>query len=572
MTGFNRIQDLKERVFSIEKIKEDIAQKISSLPEHEKYAVLSENVQMMKELDKEYRVTRSEYDILYFTYEYFSDDRNPDNEDNLIPSGVSIEDAPDFHHELTAKLQELALIKPTKKVGWSVPRGHAKSMYNSNVMPIHSVVYSLRNYIVIISETVTGSRAFVEYVANQLKYNEKLREDFGEFLSPSKMLNEQDNLDGFVTHNNIKVQAASLGKQLRGARHGSERPDLIILDDLESKYNTNTKELRDNNLHWYNSVVVPLGTPEKTGIIYMGTLVHGSGLLPNILSRADYDSKIYSAIVNEPDRQDLWNRYEAILLDVEDADRLIKADNFYYENKEAMDLGAATLWQSRFPFKELVKIKVEVGSRAFSSEYLNKPSDPDSQVFNVEHFLFYDDKDLFDKYGKELPLEKFGFWDIAIGKNSRSDYNAIVTIGRDRRTGVMYVLDAWAEKVPLNKAADIAYDKIVNLNQKVFGVESVQAQFEMFRQLQQKCWSNGVYTTKLKPITPKGRKEDRIELLEPLIESGMLRFKKSQRLMIEMLEQFPNHDHDDLPDALAAVVNLAGNKVRRTFQQKPKGL
>lgn len=386
------------------------------------------------------------------------------------------------------------------------------------------------------------------------------------------MLNDQDNLDGFVTTTGIKVLSSSIGKQLRGIKHGSERPDLIILDDLESRDNTNTKELRDKNLHWYNSVVVPLGTPEKTGILYMGTLVHGSGLLPDILNRADYDSKIYSAILTEPTRLDLWQKYEELLLDVENPDRLAEADGFYYEHQQEMDEEAETLWASRFPYKELIKKKVEIGSRAFSSEYLNRPSDPDSQVFNSDNIVFFDDEDLFDKYGKELKLDLYSFWDISIGKNSRADYNAIVTVGIHRATGVIYVLDAWAQKVPLHKAAEEAYQKIKEIRPKMFGVESIQAQYEIYRQLQQRILQDSVYGTRLKPVSPRGKKEDRIEILEPLVENGMLRFRRSQRLLLEQLEQFPNADHDDLPDALAQAVELCGNRQGRVYQRKPTGL
>lgn len=568
----NTIQQLKEKVSLLEQMKANITDELSQLPVDELEAAIVANADLLEEVDREYRITRSHYDILFFTYEYFSDDRNPENEDNLIPAGVSIEDAPLFHHELTDKLNELSLVNPTKKICWSVPRGHAKSMYLTNIEPLHSICFNLRKFIVIISETVTGSRAFVEYVSDQLKYNKKLREDFGELLNPSKIMNEQDNLDGFVTSTGIKVMASSVGKQLRGARHGSERPDLIILDDLESRDNTNTRELREKNLHWFNSVIVPLGTPEKTGVIYMGTLVHGSGLLPDILNRADYDSKIYSAITAEPERTDLWQKYEEMLLDVDNADRLIEADDFYYQNQAEMDSGAETLWQARFPYKELIKIKVDIGSRAFSSEYLNKPSDPDSQIFNTDNFCFFDEKDLFDRWGKPLSLELYTFWDIAIGKSKRSDYNAIVTIGRHRQTGVIYVLDAWAMKVPLNQAAEVAFKKLVEIRPKLFGVESIQAQYEMFRQLQQRAFTEGIYGTKLKPVNPRGKKEDRIEILEPLIENGMIRFKKSQRLLLEQLEQFPNHDHDDLPDALASCVDMAGNRMRRTYQKKPDGI
>ncbi len=570
--SIDRIQQLKAKVRQNRQTKQVVVAEISKMDaEQQKQAVLQYQ-DLLEALDREYRVTRSEYDILFFTYEYFSDDCNPDNDDNLIPVGVSITDAPAFHMEICNMITELEMLDPTKKICWAAPRNHAKTVYLSNITPIHAIVFKKKRYIVVLSETVGMAKQFVSYVGNQLKYNKKLRDDFGAFLHPEKIRNAEDNLDGFVTTSNTKVQVASIGKQLRGARHLAERPDLIICDDLESRDNINTKELRDKNLHWYNSVIVPLGTPEKTGIIYMGTLVHGQGLLPNILSRAEYDSKIYSAIVSEPDNMALWQQYEEILLDTDNPDRLIQADNFYFKHQQEMDEGCQTLWESRFPYKELIKKKVEIGTRAFSSEYLNKPSDSDSQIFSPDRMSFYDDSDLFDKYGKPLPLELFSFWDIAIGKNSRSDYNAIVTIGRDRRTGVIYVLDAWAQKIALHKASDVAYQKIIEHKPRVFGVEAVQAQFEMYRQLQQRAWKAGLYGTRLKPVNPKGKKEERIEILEPLIENGMLRLRKDQRLLIEQLEQFPNGDHDDLPDALASVVNLAGSKVRRTYQRKPAGL
>ena len=44
-------------------------------------------VEQYKQIDKKYRILRSEYDVLFFAYEYFSEERNPENENNLIPKG-----------------------------------------------------------------------------------------------------------------------------------------------------------------------------------------------------------------------------------------------------------------------------------------------------------------------------------------------------------------------------------------------------------------------------------------------------------------------------------------------------
>lgn len=522
-------------------------------------------IKMYKAIEREYRILRSEYDVLYFAYEYFSEEKNPENENNLIPKGGVFEEAPDFHIELCGKLDELNE-KPTKKICWSVPRGHAKSGYMSNVFPVHQITFKKRHYILIVSETGGMSRAFVEWVADQLKFNKKLREDFGEVLSPSKMANEQDNQDGFITHTGIKVQASSIGSQLRGSRNGAYRPDLVILDDLESSKNTNTKELREKNLHWFNSVIMPIGDITRTSFVYMGTLVHGQGLLPHVLQRSDFDGRIYSAIVSEPERMDLWNHIDELLRDVENPKREEEADIFYYANKEEMDKGARTLWNERFTYFELMKIKVNVGSKAFASEYLNKPSDDDSCIFKKDYFIYYDEHKIDIR-----KLEIYSFWDIAIGKNKRADYNAIVTIGRDRETGVLYILDAWAEKIPMHKALEVAVRKIRQWKPKVFGVETVQAQYDMYRQLKERCIKEGIYSTRVLPVNPKGRKEERIEALEPLVEGGYIRFNKGHRLLIEQLELFGSADNDDLPDALASAVEIAGKQRKRTYYQKPKG-
>lgn len=535
----------------------------------EDYETAEYHKENAEHIKKAYRILRSEHDVLYFAYEYFSDTKNLENENNLIPLGVTYDTAPDFHIELCNKLDELGET-PTKKIAWSCPRGHGKSAYLSNVFPVHQVIFKKRHYILIVSETERMSQRFVEWVGDQLKFNEKLRSDYGEVLSPNKMSNESDNIEGFITHTSIKVQSASMGKQLRGARNGAYRPDLVILDDLESAKNTNTKELRDKNLHWFNSVIVPIGDITRTSYIYMGTLVHSSGLLPEVLKRSDYDGKIYSAIVSEPDHPEMWEHLENMLKDVDNPNRLDEAKEYYAQNKEMMDSGVKTLWSERFTYFELMTIKVNVGSRAFASEYLNKPSDDETCIFKPDYFMYYDDKDLWDG-NRKIHLDVYGFWDIAIGKNSRSDYNAITIIGRDNRTGVIYVLDTFAEKIPMHKALQVAMDMIIKWRPRVFGVETVQAQYDMYRQLREMLMKSGIYNTRLLAFNPKGKKEDRIEQLEPLVEGGYLRFKKSQRLLIEQLNMFPNADYDDLPDALASSVEISGKQRKRSYYNKPKG-
>lgn len=569
------VNNRKEAINKLETVENAIS-KIAKVLQ-EKRAVLSTmQIKQFKDklelLAKEKRKLKSQLDILYFTYEYFSEDRNPENEDNLIPAGKTIEDAPDFHIELCKMLDVVAWEEPTKNVGWSCPRGHAKSTYLSNVFPLYSIVFNLRHYILVISETGGMAERFIEWVANQLKYNKKLREDFGELMSPKKMLNSKDNTEEFVTNNNIKVHASSIGKALRGARHGAYRPDLVVMDDLESSKNTNTLELRQKNLSWFSSVVRPIGDPTRTAFIYMGTLVHSSGLLPSVLAMSDFDGKTYSAITDYPDRLDMWDKVEDLLRDQTNPQRLEQAFEFYNNNKTVMDEGCKVLWSDRFTYFDLIRIKVDIGSRAFSSEYLNKPCDSEDAIFKRDNFLYFEERELYDSMNKKIKMDIIGFWDIAVGKTARADYNAIVTIGVDRLTGIIYVLDAWASKCPMHEALNVAYSKIKEYGHNVFVVETVGAQHDSYRQLKEKITKERLYSTRVKAVTPRTKKEIRIEQLEPLFENGVIRLRKQQLLLQEMLEQYPHHDHDDLPDALAGAVEQVRAARKRTYYKKPVGL
>ncbi|PRZ16667.1 hypothetical protein CLV36_102381 [Laceyella sediminis] len=194
----------------------------------------------LKELKKLKRVHRAEYDLLYFMLEYFSEDGNPGNPGNLIPTGINYDNSALFHKELCRLLDEITMGKVKSNVAWCVGRGHAKTAYLSNGYLCHQLVYRHKKYIVLVSETTGVAGDFIGWTRNQLKHNRKLREDFGELLSAQKTKNIADNNEEFITYENQKVEARGIGTQVRGLRNNETRPDLFLLDDLESKDNTNT--------------------------------------------------------------------------------------------------------------------------------------------------------------------------------------------------------------------------------------------------------------------------------------------------------------------------------------------
>lgn len=536
------------------------------------------------------RIHRAEVDLLYFALEYFSEKFNPGNNGNWDGFELaSAENGPEFHREICAAIDDVSNVAKNAKIVRAAPRSHGKSSYLSKAAPLRETCFRKRKYIILISETPSVSEPNLEWLATQLKNNEKLRRDFGPLLSPKQQLNPKDNTTSFIAWEPqgdgsmkllTQVQAASTGQALRGRNWNGVRPDLVIGDDLEDiKTNAATKEQREKLKDWMAQTVMPLGDAkgEKTAFIVMGTVVHESSLLNDLLkNRADFKSHKYKALIKDPDRMDLWDACKAIYLSdsIPINEREQKAHEFYVKNKAEMEAGAVVLWPEVQSLWKLLTWKWANGSKAFNTEYQNEPRDEETQIFNPKTFRYFDESDLFEDEGRPMPLDYYAFWDVAAGKSSRADYNAIVTIARNRRTGVIFVVDAWAQKCLAHIALDKAVEKVEEFEHSVFAVETIGVGFDMYRQLRERLAKERIYHTKLKPISHYStKKEKRIEALEPLCESGFLRFMQHHSLLLEQLEQFPTGQHDDLPDSLAGVIDVVGGgKTRRTYASKPKGL
>src|SRR5690625_4788600 len=298
-----RIKLVETRISKLERLREH-----GALMESQVRTLIADK----KELVKLRRIHRAEYDVLYFGMEYFSEDGNADNPDNLIPAGVNVNNAADFHKQLTDMLNDVTAGKAERHIAYAVPRQHAKTAWLSNIFLAHQIVFRHKRYIVLFSETTDVAGDFITWTRYQLKLNEKLRRDYGELLHVQPSRNELDNKYEFITSSNIKVEAKGLGTQTRGLRHGSTRPDLFILDDLESDESTSTAEQIAKAKSWFNDSMIPALAKGGT-VIYLGTILcYGSLLHYVVEERRDFDSRKFAAIESFARRTDLWDEWRQI--------------------------------------------------------------------------------------------------------------------------------------------------------------------------------------------------------------------------------------------------------------------
>lgn len=462
-------------------------------------------------------------------------------------------------------MNDVSLVNTNAKIAVAAPRGHAKSTYLSKAFPLHELLYRKRKYVLMVSETPKVALANLDWIRNQLKFNVKLRNDFGPLLSPRDQGNLRDNNEGFIAYEpqgEIKrqialLESASTGGAIRGRNWNGYRPDLIILDDLEDARaggNASTVDQRSQLRDWFAQSVIPLGDPKgkRTAFVYMGTTVHADALLMNVLyKRSDFKTRLYRAIITQPERMDLWEQCRLIYVDRDNPERADDALKFYADNEAELLKGSTVLWSDGQPLWKLMTWKWDNGSKAFNTEYMNNPIDEESQVFNPETFAYYDGviDVLADKF------EVSNGVDFALGKQ-RGDYSAIATVARDKQSGIIYVADMFGDRVKPDAFIAENVANVLRNQPTVIGAEAVAAQ-EFFVDELKKALAKVGYPaeTRVKKIYHRSRKELRIEALLPRIENGTIRFNRRHALLLEQFEQYGSGAHDDLIDALEIAIS-----------------
>ena len=517
-------------------------------------------------VDKQYeqleRINESEFDVARFAIEYFSDEGNPENDENLIPKGGNYDNMSEFHHEFCSMLSSVAKDEVDEHIAWACPRQHAKTAYGTNIYPVHQAVYRHRTFIIVVSETVTVAGTFIQWGNRQLKFNRKLIEDFGMLLFERPSSNEIDNKEEYVTQNGVKVMARGAGGQMRGMRYGSTRPQLMILDDLESEEDVRTKEQRAKILAWFNEEALPAIDKSKGKVIYVGTILSFDSLL-DIVIREDkrFRSRRYKAVESYATNSDLWDEWKDIYL-ADDEDASKKARQFYEDNEDKMLEGTKLLWGEYWTYYDFMVLLTNMGVKSFTQEYQNEPTDEERQIFKVEQFFYYDE-------GQTFSHEQFEFYagiDFAMGKE-KGDFSAMVTLAKNRTTGVCYVVDVFNKRLHPKEFIEVIIDRVRTYQYTLIAIEAQMAQEFFADTLGDRLQDLGYPAhTRLVPVKQRTRKELRIEAMSPDVHNGRIRYKKSQTELIGQYEKYPMVAYDDMVDATEMAYNIATDKNTGTIE------
>lgn len=453
------------------------------------------------------------------------------------------------------------------------PRGYAKSTFSVLIKVIHDICYQLERFIIVVSDTRIQANSKIKDIRAEILNNSNLIRDYKLKFETKKPAESQ-----FVVwagKKDIMVQAFSSGAEMRGIRYKEHRPSKVVLDDAEHSEEVFNEELRAKHRDWFFEVISNIGD-EQTNIELVGTVLHKDSLLMNLAKNPAYNSKIYKAIISWSDRQDLWDQWTNILMNLESESRQNEAETFFASNCEAMLEGTKVLWPEKEPYVDLMKQLVEKGRRAFMKEKQNSPQAAEDVIFEKIHWykevkggIEIESTKTFIPWS-HLENEAYGVLDPSTGqvKSKRGklgDYSCMLT-GYNDPHGRLLVHDAW-----LKRAAPTQYINEIFEHHDKYGYNKFGVETNLYRNLllpniiKEKNEREQKLKKKIRvpfyDIENTDNKEKRIYTLEPKVSHGWIMFNRSLDInFINQLLDFPHADHDDGPDALEMLYGLVNKR------------
>ena len=328
--------------------------------------------------------------------------------------------------------------------------------------------------------------------------------------------------------------------------------DIAVLDDVVVQTNAYTEDGRDKVESQYSYLSSVEGAEAREWIV--GTRYHPSDLYSVLMTK---EIEIYDDYGNAIEQVPLFEVLEYAVESAGDG-----SGEYIWPRQQRSD----GKW---FGFDQKIladKRSKYLNKTHFRAQYYNDPHDIESSPIQRDLFQYYDKAYLFYKTGRWYlrtnRLNVFAAVDFAFTIGKKSDYTAIVVIGVDGENNY-YFLDI--DRFKSEKISE-TFTRILKLHDKwcftKLRAEVSAAQIAIVKDLKEsyiRKYGLSLTVDEYRPSRVQGTKEERImAVLEPRYANRQIWHYQGgncQTLEEELL--FTNPAHDDVKDALAAVIDMA---------------
>lgn len=415
------------------------------------------------------------------------------------------------------------------KVAIAAPRRHAKSTAVTLAYVLACVLFRERDYVLIISDTITQATQFLGDVKKQIIENDAIKELFK--IRGFQKDTEDDCIVECEDGHLFRISAKGSEQKMRGLKWNNKRPNLIVGDDLENDEIVLNKDRRDKFKRWFYGAVIPCLS--SNGVIrIVGTILHEDSFLNNLMP-SEWDKRT----VIEP-----LKIYKKELRRGEWLSVKYKAHSEDFKH---------ILWSTNYTKEDFIAMRQDFMDRGmpdvYSQEILNTPIDESVAYFKRGDFLSETQDD------KKQRLNYYISVDLAISKDSQADYSVFLVAGIDENR-ILHVRNVIRERLDGREIVDTLFS-LANVYEPVaIGIEEMQVSKAIGPFLREEMVRTGKYLP-VEPLKHGGiDKISRAKSIQARLRAHTIKFDKSQDwypVFEDELCKFPRSSKDDQVDAFA---------------------
>lgn len=402
------------------------------------------------------------------------------------------------------------------------PRGHFKTTLDiCDTIQWMLVFPDVR--ILIMSGTLELAKRMVQELRRHFVYNELFRELFPEHCPPQDKEEEMGRLDEMTTmaRKNWRLREPSVSISTVESIKAGSHYDIIKCDDLVNETNVSTKEQIEKTIrafHYTTPILEPNGYRDVIGTRYDFSDLYGTIV--------DGDTDAWSIFVRPA-----WT-------------------------KTTEDDGSTThkvLFPERFSVEMLRAFQTE-NPYLFNCQYLNNPIPGETQQFTPElimaHFIPF----------TQIPKENvrtFAAWDLGFSDKKYADFS-VCAVGVFDDKGNIYILDIVRGRYLPHQLVNAIVTTNAKYRPARMGIEKAGGSVLLAPALDIKAREMKMYLPiEWIKVNPNKTKIERVSALESLLRQNKLWFVTGMNNKEDMLNEFtrfPKYSHDDIPDAIAILV------------------
>lgn len=314
------------------------------------------------------------------------------------------------HLTVIAKIDEATTVGGL--FAFAMPRGSGKTTL-AMAACIYAIFKGARRYVCLIGSAVGQSLSLFQSVQVALLGNDLLLDDFPEIVFPIHSLENNahrqrgQRYKGKLTYptwgthkivfptipgsaaSGCVISVTSLDSNIRGQIHTTIngtvlRPDLVLVDDPQTRESAKSPEQTRQRLQILNGDVLGLAGPGKkiSGLLTC-TKIYDNDLADQILDRKKnpyWQGECMKMLYKFPTNIKMWDEYAQIRSEsLQTGGKGKEALEFYKTHRTAMDEGAEIAWHQRKHDDELTALQHAMNlyyrnPDAFMAEYQNEPT------------------------------------------------------------------------------------------------------------------------------------------------------------------------------------------------------